>query len=112
MKVADGTADDVEALQPRKAPAFDQDLESSASGSRCAAWRYTNKETGEYQYRWSPGKVVRVADGRTDKKTARGKKLLPAGAVLWAWEADVDFDEQAGEQWLTLLRENFNSQVW
>ena len=108
-RVADSTADDVEALQPRKAPAFDQDLVGKWLEVR---WRYTNKETGEYQYIWSPGKVVRVADGCTDKRTARGKKLLPAGAVLWAWEADADFDEQAGEQWLTLLREKFNSQVW
>ena len=45
-------------------------------------------------------------------KTARGKKLLPAGAVLWAWEADPDFDEPAGEQWLTLLPAKFNEQVW
>ena len=32
--------------------------------------------------------------------------------MLWAWEADADFDEQAGEQWLTLLPEKFNSSVW
>ena len=75
-------------------------------------WRYTNKETGEYEYIWSPGKVVRVADGLTDKKTKRGKALLPAGAVLWAWEADADFEEEAGEQWLTLLPAKFNAQVW
>ena len=56
--------------------------------------------------------MVRVADGCSDKKTARGKKLLPAGAVLWAWEADPDFDEPAGEQWLTLLPAKFNEQVW
>ena len=28
-------------------------------------------------------------------------KILPAGALLWAWEADADFEEAAGEQWLT-----------
>ena len=32
-----------------------------------------------------------MADGLTDKT---GKKLLPAGAVLWAWEADAEFDEE------------------
>ena len=26
-----------------------------------------------------------------------------AGMVLWAWEADPDFDEPAGEKWLALL---------
>ena len=31
-----------------------------------------------------PGKVVRVADGLTDKRSARAKKILPAGALLWA----------------------------
>ena len=64
-------------------------------------WRYTDKDTGEYIYIWSPGKVVRVADGLTDKT---GKKLLPAGAVLWAWEP--------GEKWLTLRKDKFNEQVW
>ena len=108
-RVADGTADDVEALQPAEAPAFDQSLVGKWLEVR---WRYTNKDTGEYEYIWSPGKVVRVADGCSDKKTARGKKLLPAGAVLWAWEADPDFDEPAGEQWLTLLPAKFNEQVW
>ena len=38
--------------------------------------------------------------------------VLPAGAVLWAWEADPEFDEPAGEQWLTLLPAKFNAQVW
>ena len=92
-RVADGTAADVEALQPPKdqAPAFDQDLVGKWIEVR---WRYTDKDTGEYIYIWSPGKVVRVADGLTDKTTKMGKKLLPAGAVLWAWEADAEFDEE------------------
>ena len=30
----------------------------------------------------------RVADGLTDK-AVRGKKILPAGALLWAWDADL-----------------------
>ena len=78
-RVADGTADDVEALQPPKAPAFNQDLVGKWLEVR---WRTTtNKETGEYQYIWSPGKVVRVADGCTDRRTAQGKKLLPAAAL-------------------------------
>ena len=56
--------------------------------------------------------MVRVADGCSDRRTARGKKLLPAGAVLWAWEADPDFDDPAGEKWLTLLPAKFNTQAW
>ena len=38
----------------------------------------------------------------------RAQKILPGGAVLWAWDADPDFDEQAGEQWLILLPKKFN----
>ena len=77
-----------------------------------ARWRYTDAETGEYVYIWTPGRVVRVADGLCDKRSKQGKKLLPAGAVLWGWEADDEFKEQAGEQWLTLLPAKYNQQVW
>ena len=49
---------------------------------------------------WASGKVTRVADGLTDKRSARAKKILPAGALLWAWDADPQYDEAAGEQWL------------
>ena len=28
--------------------------------------------------------------------------------VLWAWDADPDFDEKAGEQWLGLLPDKWN----
>ena len=34
--------------------------------------------------------------------------MLPAGAVLWAWDADPEFDEAAGEQWLFLLPKKWN----
>ena len=74
-------------------------------------WRYTRPD-GEYMYIWTPGRVLRVADGLNDTKTKLGKALLPAGAVLWGWEADEEFKEQAGEQWLTLLPKKFNQQVW
>ena len=36
--------------------------------------------------------------------------MLPAGAVLWRWEADADFDEKAGEQWLILLPKKWKQQ--
>ena len=54
------------------------------------------------------GRVTRVADGLTDTKTKRGKALMPAGAVLWAWDADLEFGEVAGEKWLVLLPQKWN----
>ena len=57
---------------------------------------------------WASGTVKRVADGLTHKRTERCTNILPAGALLWAWDADADFDEQAGEQWLFLLPKKFN----
>ena len=71
-------------------------------------WKYFDKENNEPVYIWSTGKVVRVADGLTDKKSPRARKVLPAGMVLWAWEADPEFDEAAGEQWLALLPQKWN----
>ena len=58
-----------------------------------------------------PSTVRRVADGLTDKTSARAKKILPAGALLWAWDADPEYDEQAGEKWLVLLPNKWNKQV-
>ena len=55
---------------------------------------------------WAPGVVKRVADGLTHKadgkhNQAKGlviKSILPAGALLWAWEEDKKYEEKAGEQ--------------
>jgi hypothetical protein len=33
-------------------------------------------------------------------------------SLLWAWEADAEFDEEPGEEWLTLRKDKFNEQVW
>ena len=52
-----------------------------------------------------------MADGLTDKSSARAKKILPAGAILWAWDADPAYNEPAGEQWLILLPQKWNAQV-
>ena len=30
--------------------------------------------------------------------------------LLWAWEADPEFDEPAGEKWLALLPKKWNKQ--
>ena len=73
-------------------------------------WKYI-QDTGEPEFIWTTGKVVRVADGLADQRSARAKKILPAGALLWAWEADEGFKEKAGEQWLILLPDKWNRQV-
>ena len=54
---------------------------------------------------WASETVARVADGLTDKKSPRARKILPAGALLWAWDADAEYNEVAGEKWLILLPE-------
>ena len=32
--------------------------------------------------------MKRVADGLTDRRSKKAQAVLPAGALLWAWEAD------------------------
>ena len=82
------------------APSFDQTL----VGKRLEVlWPYTDKDSGERVLIWASGCVVRVADGLSDRRSARAKTVLPAGMVLWAWDADPEFDEPAGEKWLALL---------
>ena len=66
-------------------------------------WKYTDKDKNQPHMIWSTGRVVRVADGLSDMRSKRARSVLPAGAVLWAWDADPEFDEAAGEQWLFLL---------
>ena len=107
-RIEAGISDPVENMQPVKNPPFDQSLVGKWLEVR---WKYKNKDTGEPEYIWSTGKVTRVADGLTDKKSAKAQKILPAGALLWAWEADPDFEEAAGEQWLILLPGKWNKQV-
>ena len=55
--------------------------------------------------------MERVADGLSDTRSARAKKILPAGALLWAWEANTEFEEVAGQTWLILLPNKYNKQV-
>ena len=38
---------------------------------------------------------MRVADGLTDKRSKQARTVLPGGALLWAWDADPEFDEAA-----------------
>lgn len=54
---------------------------------------------------------VQVADGETDKKSARCKKILPAGAVRIRWPADVEYDEDETFVWSILNPASFNKDV-
>lgn len=54
---------------------------------------------------------MQVADGETDKKSARCKKLLPAGAVRIKWPADIEYDEEETFVWSILNPSNFNKDV-
>ena len=58
-------------------------------------------EKGEMVKIWASGRVVRIADGLTDKRSPRARKILPAGALLWAWEADSEYNEAAGRNGLS-----------
>ena len=78
-----GVSDRWEALQPTEPPPFDTRL----AGKRLeVCWPY--KQGGQTVKIWASGTVRRVADGFTDKTSAKAKKILPAGALLWAWDAD------------------------
>ena len=89
------------------APEFNQAL----VGKRLEVlWPYNDKDTGARVLIWASGCVVRVADGLTDKRSSKAKTVLPAGMVLWAWDADPEFDEPAGEKWLALLPKKWNKQ--
>ena len=46
-------------------------------------WKYFDKDTNEAHLIWAVGRIVRVADGLTDRRTKLARTLLPAGAVLW-----------------------------
>ena len=93
-------------MQPRKAPPFD----TSLVGKRLeVCWPYQHE--GKTVKIWASGTVKRVADGLNDKASTRCKKILPAGALLWAWDADPNYDEAAGEKWLILLPNRWNRHV-
>ena len=86
-------------MQQLCAPAFDQSL----VGKRLEAlWKYVDKvNSNKATLIWTTGHVVHVADGpaaKSGRSTKKAKQVLPAGAVLWAWDADSEFDEVVGEQ--------------
>ena len=72
--------------------------------------KYFDKATKEPHLIWSPMRVARLADGLTDKRSTLARKVLPAGALLCQWEADPEFEELAGEQWLILLPKKWKKQ--
>ena len=94
--------------QPHDAPVFNSEL----VGKRLEVlWRYWEKQadgSSTAHHIWCSGTVKRIADGLSDKRSQRARKILPGGAVLWAWDADPAFDEQAGECWLILLPDKWN----
>jgi hypothetical protein len=103
---AEGISDRWEAKQQKEAPPFDVRL----VGKRIeVCWPY--KENDTTIKIWASGTVKRVADGLTDRASSRAKKILPAGALLWAWDADPEYEEAAGEKWLMLLPKKWNKQV-
>ena len=102
---AAGISDGVELRQPPR-PAFDTQLVGKWLE---ICWPY--KKDGKTTKIWASGQVKRVADGLTHKRSERCKNILPAGALLWAWEADAEFDEKAGEQWMVLHPNKFNRHV-
>ena len=102
---AAGISCGVELRQPPR-PAFDSQLVGRWLE---ICWPY--KKDGKMIKIWAPGQVKRVADGLTSKRSERCKTILPAGALLWAWEADAEFGEKAGEQWMVLHPDKYNKHV-
>ena len=74
-------------------------------------WPY--KEGGKTRKVWASGVCKQIADGVVTKKSAlcTPKTILPAGAMLWAWDADPEYEEAAGEQWLVLHPDKWNKHV-
>ena len=95
-------------MQPLQAPPFDVQLVNKRLE---VLWKFIDKDTNEPMLIWTTGRVVRVADGLTNKRSSRARKILPGGALLWAWDADPERGELAGEQWLILLPTKWNKQV-
>ena len=97
-----GISDRVEAAQPLDPPPFDTGLVGKQLE---VCWPY--KEAGRTVKIWACGTVRRVADGLTDRSSSRAKKVLPAGAVLWGWDADprtMCCSIASGARWISAPR--------
>lgn len=55
--------------------------------------------------------VLQAADGKTNKRTPRCTKILPAGALQIKWPQDIEFDEEESFVWSILNPCNFNKDV-
>jgi len=96
QREAAGISDRVEDGQPELPPPFDESLVGKEIE---VLWPYKNN--GKTVLIWAPGRVAAIADG-TFKKNPRCKNLVPADAVLFAWEKDDRFEEKEGQQWRVL----------
>ncbi|KAL1515523.1 hypothetical protein AB1Y20_002145 [Prymnesium parvum] len=69
----------VEDVQPIVAPAFD----ASMVGKHLEVLRENfDQDTKEPHLIWASGRVVRVADGLSDKRSSRARKILPVAHTL------------------------------
>ena len=103
---AAGISGRVQVQQPPR-PSFDTQLVNRRLE---ICWPYKMPD-GTTKKIWASGVIKRVADGLTHKRTERCTNILPAGALLWAWEADAEFEEGAGEQWMVLHPAKYNKHV-
>ena len=74
-------------------------------------WKYTQQDGGEPVWIWCSGEVVQVADGVSDKESARHKKLLPAGAVRIKYPEDPEYAESEHYAWQVLHPSKWNRDV-
>ena len=101
---AAGISDRVERLQG-EVPPFTQQL----VGKRLEVlWKYMLPD-GSSQLIWASGRVTRVADGLTDKRSQRARRIC-CRAVRCCGHGmrTLEFGEVAGEKWLVLLPNKWN----
>lgn len=94
-----GFSDEIQAVQPHDAPTLDKTL-VGAQLEIC--WHYTSRVDNKTKVPiWCPCKVVRVADGETDKGSnnyqlsANARAIAPRGLTLVEWDPDPDRGETA-----------------
>ena len=108
-----GFADEVQAVQQYDAPELDGQL----VGARLEiCWHYTSTEDNKTKVPiWCPCKVVRIADGETDKGSNNkafsdhARAIAPRGMMLVEWEADPDRNEPVTTVWYLLDPRKWNA---
>ena len=99
-------------MQPYDAPPLDTEL----VGARLEiCWHYTSTEDNHTKVPiWCPCKVVRIADGATDKGannkafSQNARAIAPRGMLLVEWEADPDRNEPVTTVWHLLDPRKWN----